>query len=126
MFEDSINNNPDEIKISRFKSAKIIQLKNPNHKIKIIPNKRSLSYDNINKKLENKLSLSKTFPISISYSLTSNSHEDILHLNYKTQSNKNKNYKKHKTFDHNTRKPEIKKNCSSNLVNSTNKLRNEF
>ena len=125
MLEDSINYNQDQ-KIIRFKSAKIISLMNPSPKIKEIPKKRSHSYDNINKKLENKLSISKTFPISESYSLISNSHEEYHHFNFKAQSNKNKNYKKYKTFDHNEREPEIKKICSSNLVNSTNKLREEF
>ena len=127
MLEDSINYIPDQIKVSRYKSAKMISsLMKPSPKIKEIPKKRSHSYDNINKKLENKFSISKTFPISESYSLISNSHEDILHFNFKAQSNKNKNYKKYKTFDHNEREPEIKKICSSNLVNSSNKLREEF
>ena len=127
MLEDSINYIPDQIKVSRYKSAKMISsLMKPSPKIKEIPKKRSHSYDNINKKLENKFSISKTFPISESYSLISNSHEDILHFNFMGQSNKNKNYKKYKTFDHNEREPEIKKICSSNLVNSSNKLREEF
>ena len=124
MLEDSINSNPDQLKVLRFKSAKIIPSFKPNQKINKINYKKSLSYDNINKKIESKLSISKFFPISESYSLLSNSHED--HFIFKAQSNKYKNFKKYKTFEQREPEPEIKKNCSSNLVNSTNKLRNEF
>ena len=124
MLEDSINSNPDQLKVLRFKSAKIIPSFKPNQKINKINYKKSLSYDNINKKIESKLSISKFFPISESYSLLSNSHED--HFIFKAQSNKYKNFKKYKTFEQRGPEPEIKKNCSSNLVNSTNKLRKEF
>ena len=121
MLEDSINFNIDQIKIIRFKSAKTITSLNYNPKIKEIISKKSHSYDNINKKSETKINGYKNFPISESYSIISNSHEDIHHYNFKAQSNK---YKKSKTFEHN--EPEIKKNCSSNVVNSTNKIRQEF
>ena len=116
---------PEKIKISRYKSSKTISSYiNKNQKTKQSPlKKRSQSYDNINKKLEHKLNFSNNFPISESYSIISNSRED---LNFKAQSNKNKNYKKFKTFDHVEKEPEIKKNCSSNVVNSTNKLREGF
>ena len=118
-------NIPEKIKISRYKSSKTISSYiNKNPKTKQSPlKKRSQSYDNINKKLEHKLNFSNNFPISESYSIISNSRED---LNFKAQSNKNKNYKKFKTFDHVEKEPEIKKNCSSNVVNSTNKLREGF
>ena len=118
-------NIPENIKISRYKSSKTISSYiNKNQKTKQSPlKKRSQSYDNINKKLEHKLNFSNNFPISESYSIISNSRED---LNFKAQSNKNKNYKKFKTFDHVEKEPEIKKNCSSNVVNSTNKLREGF
>ena len=124
MLEDSINFNPDQVKVPRFKSAKIIRSFQSNQKINKISYKKSLSYDNINKKIESKLSISKFFPISESYSLLSNSHED--HFIFKAQSNKYKNFKKYKTFEQREPEPEIKKNCSSNLVNSTNKLLKEF
>ena len=124
MLEDSINFNPEQVKVLRFKSAKIIRSFQSNQKINKINYKKSLSYDNINKKIESKLSISKFFPISESYSLLSNSHED--HFIFKAQSNKYKNFKKYKTFEQREPEPEIKKNCSSNLVNSTNKLRKEF
>ena len=118
-------NIPEKIKISRYKSSKTFSSYiNKNQKTKQSPlKKRSQSYDNINKKLEHKLNFSNNFPISESYSIISNSRED---LNFKAQSNKNKNYKKFKTFDHVEKEPEIKKNCSSNVVNSTNKLREGF
>ena len=121
MLEDSINFNIDQIKIIRFKSAKTITSLNYNPKIKEIISKKSHSYDNINKKSETKINGYKNFPISESYSIISNSHEDIHHYNFKAQSNK---YKKSRTFEHN--EPEVKKNCSSNVVNSTNKIRQEF
>ena len=116
---------PDKIKISRYKSSKTISSYiNLNSKTKeSLLKKRSHSYDNINKKLEYILNISNKFPISESYSLISNSRED---LNFIAEINKNKNYKKFKTFDHIKQEPEIKKNCSSNMVNSTNKLREGF
>ena len=125
MLEDSINFNPDQIKVHRFKSAKIIPSSiNSKQQINKISRKKSYSYDNINKKLESKFNNSKSFPISESFSILSNSHED--HFMFKAQSNKNKVFKKYKTFEQAEPEPEIKKNCSSNLVNSSNKLRKEF
>ena len=121
MMEDSINFNLDPIKITRFKSAKMIRSMNSHTKIKVIPNKRSYSYDNINKKLETKLINSKNFPISESISLISNSHEEIHHSNNKSQTNK---YKKHKAFEQS--EPELKKIKSANLVNSSNNLGEDF
>ena len=114
---------PDEIKKSKFKSSKTISsFINHYPKTKQSPlKKRSYSFDNINEKLEHKLNFSNRFPISESYSLMSNSKED---LNFIPKINKN--YKKFKTFDHVEKEPEIKKNCSSNVVNSTNKLREGF
>jgi hypothetical protein len=65
MLEDSINFNPDQVKVHRFKSAKIIPSSiNSKQQINKISRKKSYSYDNINKKLESKFNNSKSFPIS--------------------------------------------------------------
>ena len=111
---------PEKKKAFRFKSAKTISsYMNYSSKTKeTFYKNKSHSYDNINKKLEQKANISNSFPISESFSIISNSREDI-----------NKNYKKLRTFDDKggePNPPEIKKIVSSNVVNSSNKLREEF
>ena len=87
MLEDSFNLNPLLTKVYRYKSAKAITTLNYNYKTKENPNKkRSHSYDHINKKSEAKANISKNFPVSESYSILSNSREDIKNSNLKTQS----------------------------------------
>ena len=125
MLDDSLNINPDQIKVTRFKSAKtIISINNYSTNKENQIKKRIHSYDNINIKKVFKKIKSKNYSISHSCSIMSNSREDFQNMHFKAQSNKFKNYKKYKTFEE--AEPEIKKNTSLNLVNSSNKLRKEF
>ena len=125
-YNSNINNssqNQEQIKVHRFKSSKISPLlkhyyKNNNSEIFI---RQCHSYDNINKKLDSKLSISKNFPTSYSYSLTSNSKEDIKNIIFKAQSYKYKDFKKMEHID-----LKIKKLCSSNIINTGDKLRQKI
>ena len=125
MLEDSFNLNPLLTKVYRYKSAKAITTLNYNYKTKENPNKkRSHSYDHINKKSEAKANISKNFPVSESYSILSNSREDIKNSNLKTQSIKCQILKKSGTFDKGEQ--EMKKNSSINELTSADKLREEL